>query len=81
MHEKDSFAFIQFVENGIESFVSHVNAIGVREDAKPDGTEGVESIINFSYRVWDRGERERGKEAEVIRVGSADFRKLDVGGA
>ena len=47
MNEQNSLAFIQFIENGIESFVSHIDAIGVREDAEPDGTEGVESIINF----------------------------------
>jgi hypothetical protein len=47
MNEQDSFAFIQFIENGIERFISHVDAIGVGEDAKPNGTEGIESIINF----------------------------------
>ena len=81
MHKKDSFALVQLVENGIESFVAHVDAVGIGEDAEPNSAEGIESIVDFGERVLDRGKRERSKEAEVIRVRSTYFGKLLVGGA
>ena len=36
MHKKDGFALIQLIENGIQSFVSHVDAIGIGKHAKSE---------------------------------------------
>jgi len=59
MNEKDGFALIQLVKNGVQRFIPHIDAIGIGKQTKSDGAESVKCVVNLSQRVWDTGKGER----------------------
>ena len=66
MHEKNSFALIQLVENGIQSFVPHVDAVGIREDAEAGSSERIERVVDLRQTIGHRRQRKGCEEPKAI---------------